>query len=224
MTVSPHRPPARGDGFPHRHHRAHAQEKAQPHCGLAVEQPIGNSVGGHGGLLSLMPPANKLTPLAARTSRAAPSRQTSGANAPASAGSGRAGPVRTPRPTAGLGAAHQATGIAPRSAACNARSSDGDGRRAVLPRLERRAENPLARGERHVPRPRHAHRRPRPRAGGDHRRRPAPARRHGPRYRVVSHLRPFPGKAVDSMAHPAFVGDRIHLRSPKELACLRLGD
>lgn len=42
------------------------------------------------------------------------------------------------------------------------------------------------------------------------------------RYQVVSHLRPFADKAVDSMAHPAFVGDRIYLRSPKELVCLRL--
>lgn len=42
------------------------------------------------------------------------------------------------------------------------------------------------------------------------------------RYQVVSHLRPFPGKTVDSMAHPAFAGDRIYLRSPKELLCLRL--
>lgn len=44
------------------------------------------------------------------------------------------------------------------------------------------------------------------------------------RYQVISHLRPFPGKVVDSMAHPAFVGDRIYLRSPKELLCLRLGE
>ncbi|KAF0172930.1 MAG: PQQ-dependent dehydrogenase [Limisphaerales bacterium] len=46
----------------------------------------------------------------------------------------------------------------------------------------------------------------------------------GDRYQVISHLRPFPGKAVDSMAHPAFVGDRLYLRSPKELLCLRLGE
>lgn len=44
------------------------------------------------------------------------------------------------------------------------------------------------------------------------------------RYQVISQVRPFPGKAVDSMAHPAFVGDRLYLRSPKELLCLRLGE
>jgi outer membrane protein assembly factor BamB len=41
-------------------------------------------------------------------------------------------------------------------------------------------------------------------------------------YKVISHLRPLAEKHPDSMAHPAFVGDRIYLRSPKELLCLRL--
>jgi outer membrane protein assembly factor BamB len=42
-------------------------------------------------------------------------------------------------------------------------------------------------------------------------------------YKVVSHLRPFAEKHPDSMAHPAFVGDRMYLRSRKELLCVRLG-
>ncbi|MBM3853779.1 MAG: hypothetical protein FJ399_11585 [Verrucomicrobia bacterium] len=41
-------------------------------------------------------------------------------------------------------------------------------------------------------------------------------------YQVLSHLRPFPGKEIDSAAHPAFVGDRIYLRSSQELVGLRL--
>ncbi len=41
-------------------------------------------------------------------------------------------------------------------------------------------------------------------------------------YKVISHLRPLVEKHPDSMAHPAFAGDRIYLRSPRELLCLRL--
>lgn len=41
-------------------------------------------------------------------------------------------------------------------------------------------------------------------------------------YRPLAKLRPFPGKGIDSLAHPAFVGDRIYLRSPSELLCARL--
>ncbi|MBI5775468.1 MAG: PQQ-binding-like beta-propeller repeat protein [Verrucomicrobia bacterium] len=42
-------------------------------------------------------------------------------------------------------------------------------------------------------------------------------------YKIISHLRPFAEKHPDSMAHPAFVGDRMYLRSRKELLCLRPG-
>lgn len=42
-------------------------------------------------------------------------------------------------------------------------------------------------------------------------------------YRPLSHLRPFEEKHPDSLAHPAFAGDRIYLRSSKELVCFRLG-
>jgi outer membrane protein assembly factor BamB len=38
------------------------------------------------------------------------------------------------------------------------------------------------------------------------------------KYRTVSHFRPFAGDKIDSMAHPAFVGDRIYLRSENEVA------
>jgi hypothetical protein len=41
-------------------------------------------------------------------------------------------------------------------------------------------------------------------------------------YKLISHLRPFGEGRIDSMAHPAFVGDRIYLRSKDELLCLRL--
>jgi hypothetical protein len=42
------------------------------------------------------------------------------------------------------------------------------------------------------------------------------------KYKVLSHLRPFEGKDIDSMAHPAFVGSRVYLRSKSELICLHL--
>jgi len=42
-------------------------------------------------------------------------------------------------------------------------------------------------------------------------------------YKVVSHLRPFAEKHPDSMAHPAFVGDRLYLRSRAQLICAPLG-
>ena len=38
----------------------------------------------------------------------------------------------------------------------------------------------------------------------------------------VSHLRPFTDKHPDSLAHPAFAGDRILLRSSNAIACFRL--
>ena len=42
-------------------------------------------------------------------------------------------------------------------------------------------------------------------------------------FRILSHLRPFEEKHPDTLAHPAFTGDLIFLRSRKELACFRLG-
>jgi len=42
-------------------------------------------------------------------------------------------------------------------------------------------------------------------------------------FRPVSHLRPFEEKHPDSLAHPAFAGDRIYLRSAKEIVCFKLG-
>jgi len=42
------------------------------------------------------------------------------------------------------------------------------------------------------------------------------------RYEVVSHLRPFAGEDVETMSHPALVGDRLYLRSQNELVCLDL--
>ena len=44
------------------------------------------------------------------------------------------------------------------------------------------------------------------------------------KYTVISHLRPFTEKHPDSMAHPAFVGDRLYLRSRTQLICVRLAD
>jgi hypothetical protein len=41
-------------------------------------------------------------------------------------------------------------------------------------------------------------------------------------YRPLSQIRPFEEKHPDSLAHPAFVGDRIYLRSSKELVCFKL--
>jgi hypothetical protein len=41
------------------------------------------------------------------------------------------------------------------------------------------------------------------------------------RYEVVSHLRPIAGE-VETMSHPAIVGDRLYLRSQTELLCLDL--
>jgi ABC-type phosphate/phosphonate transport system substrate-binding protein len=41
-------------------------------------------------------------------------------------------------------------------------------------------------------------------------------------YKVVSHLRPFAEKHPDSMAHPAFVGDRMYLRSRTQLLCMQI--
>jgi outer membrane protein assembly factor BamB len=41
-------------------------------------------------------------------------------------------------------------------------------------------------------------------------------------YRPVSHIRPFDEAHPDSLAHPAFAGDRIYLRSSKELVCFKL--
>ncbi|MBI3880859.1 MAG: PQQ-binding-like beta-propeller repeat protein [Verrucomicrobia bacterium] len=41
-------------------------------------------------------------------------------------------------------------------------------------------------------------------------------------YKVISKLRPFTDKHPDSMAHPAFVGDRMYLRSKTQLICVRL--
>ena len=43
-----------------------------------------------------------------------------------------------------------------------------------------------------------------------------------PDCRILAHLRPFDEKHPDTLAHPAFTGDRIYLRSRKELACFRL--
>jgi outer membrane protein assembly factor BamB/ABC-type phosphate/phosphonate transport system substrate-binding protein len=41
-------------------------------------------------------------------------------------------------------------------------------------------------------------------------------------YRVVSHFKPFGPKPLDSMSHPAFVGDRIYLRSKSEVVAFSL--
>ena len=41
-------------------------------------------------------------------------------------------------------------------------------------------------------------------------------------YKPLSHLRPLKEKHPDTMAHPAFVGDRIYLRGREELLCLKL--
>ncbi len=41
-------------------------------------------------------------------------------------------------------------------------------------------------------------------------------------YEVISHDRPFGDKTLDSMAHPAIVGNRIYLRSKDALACILL--
>ena len=35
-------------------------------------------------------------------------------------------------------------------------------------------------------------------------------------------LRPFGDRKVDSMSHPAIVGDRLYIRGPSELACFEL--
>lgn len=42
-----------------------------------------------------------------------------------------------------------------------------------------------------------------------------------PKYKLVSKWQPF-GEEVESMSHPAFVGDRIYLRSDKKLICVKL--
>lgn len=44
------------------------------------------------------------------------------------------------------------------------------------------------------------------------------------KYQPVSHLRPFTDKHPDSLAHPAFAGGLILLRSSNAIACFRLGD
>ncbi|MFT4689187.1 MAG: outer membrane protein assembly factor BamB [Limisphaerales bacterium] len=42
------------------------------------------------------------------------------------------------------------------------------------------------------------------------------------RYEVVSHIKPFGPDPLDSMSHPAFVGDRIYLRSKDEVVAFSL--
>ena len=42
-------------------------------------------------------------------------------------------------------------------------------------------------------------------------------------YKLISGLRPFGPESLDSMAHPAMVGDLLYLRSKNELICLRIG-
>lgn len=42
------------------------------------------------------------------------------------------------------------------------------------------------------------------------------------KYEVVAKLRPFAGNRIETMSHPALVGDRIFLRSTKQLMCLSL--
>ncbi len=42
-------------------------------------------------------------------------------------------------------------------------------------------------------------------------------------YKLISGLRPFGPTSLDSMAHPAMVGDLLYLRSKNELICLRIG-
>ncbi len=42
------------------------------------------------------------------------------------------------------------------------------------------------------------------------------------KYDVVSHIRPFGEEEVESMSHPALLGDRIYVRSQKKLLCLSL--
>jgi hypothetical protein len=44
------------------------------------------------------------------------------------------------------------------------------------------------------------------------------------RYEVLSRLRPFGEGPLDSMSHPAIVGNRLYLRAPHELACFLLGE
>ncbi len=41
-------------------------------------------------------------------------------------------------------------------------------------------------------------------------------------FRVVSARRPFTGKDIESMSHPAIVGDRLYLRSASEIICIQL--
>ena len=41
---------------------------------------------------------------------------------------------------------------------------------------------------------------------------------------VVSQWRPFGEADVESMAHPALVGNRLYLRSHKELICVDIGE
>ncbi len=42
------------------------------------------------------------------------------------------------------------------------------------------------------------------------------------KYEVVSHYHPFKGEDVESMSHPAIVGDYLYLRSRDQLFCLKL--
>ena len=41
-------------------------------------------------------------------------------------------------------------------------------------------------------------------------------------FKPLRRLRPFGDGKVDSMSHPAIVGDRLYLRGPSELACFEL--
>ena len=41
-------------------------------------------------------------------------------------------------------------------------------------------------------------------------------------FKPLRRLRPFGDGKVDSMSHPAIVGDRLYIRGPSELACFEL--
>ena len=42
------------------------------------------------------------------------------------------------------------------------------------------------------------------------------------KFTPLQRLRPFGDVEVDSMSHPAIVGDRLYLRGPNQLDCLKL--